>query len=74
MRQTSHLFFDVYVVLQVSQTSLMEPWSHLLDVAAQVFQQLFEAITSPEAQFALAGQMDGVDDVLIPTQGRERFI
>lgn len=64
-----HLVLDVHVVIHVPQTSLLEARGHFLDITAQVFQQLDIAITGPEAQFALSGQMDGVNDVLVPVTG-----
>lgn len=70
VRQSNHLIFDVYVVVQVPQTSLLESWGDLRDVTAQVLEQLCVSITSPEAQFGLAGQMDGVEDILVSETGR----
>lgn len=65
VKQTNHLIFDVYVIIQVSQASLLESRGYFLYVTAQVFEQLRVAITAPEAYLALAGQMDGVEDFLV---------
>lgn len=69
VRQSNHLLFDVYVVIQVTQTSLLESRGDLSDVTAQVFEQLCVSVTGPEAQFGLAGQMDGVNNLLVSETG-----
>lgn len=64
-----HLLLQVHVVLQVSQTSLVQPRRHLSDVAAQVLEQLRVAVAASQAQLGLPGQVDGVEDVLVPEDG-----
>lgn len=64
-----HLLLQVHVVLQVSQTSLVQPRRHLSDVAAQVLEQLRVAIAASQALLGLPGQVDGVEDVLVPEDG-----
>lgn len=43
-----------------------------MDVTAQVFEQLCIAITDPETHFGLTGQVDGVEDVLVPESRKEQ--
>ena len=69
-----HLIFDVDVVVQVSQASLLQARGHLLDVTAQVVEQLCVAVAGPEPQFALTGEMDRVEDVLVPETGTTSYI
>lgn len=64
-----HLLLQVHVVLQVSQTSLVQPRRHLGDVAAQVLEQLRVAVAASQALLGLPGQVDGVEDVLVPEEG-----
>lgn len=66
-----HLLLQVHVVLQVSQTSLVQPRCHLSDVAAQVLEQLRVAVAASQALLGLPGQVDGVEDVLVPEEGEE---
>lgn len=64
-----HLLLQVHVVLQVSQTSLVQPRRHLSDVTAQVLEQLRVAVAASQALLGLPGQVDGVEDVLVPEDG-----
>lgn len=70
---TTHLLLQVSVVLQVSQTPLVQPRGHLIDVAAQVIEQLRVAVARSQAQSGFPGQVDGVEDVLVPGDEKWRF-
>lgn len=71
IKKTNHLVFDVHVVIQVSQASLLKSWGDFLDVTAHVLEQLCVAITVPETHFGFTCQMDRVEDVLIPEWGKK---
>lgn len=66
----AYLLLEVDVVVQVAQAPLVEAGGHLLDVAAQVAEQLRVAVAGPEAQLGLAGQVHRVEDVLVPEERR----
>ena len=46
----------------------MQTRGHLHDVTAEVLEELLVAVTAPEAYPVLAGQVDRVEDILVPAK------